>query len=47
MLILPFVVFFAGLLALAASTVVAMDMRRMEREMALRRIVPRQGGGVL
>jgi sugar phosphate permease len=35
MLILPVIVFFAGLIALAAATVVATDMRRVERGLAV------------
>jgi MFS transporter, Spinster family, sphingosine-1-phosphate transporter len=33
MLLLPFIIFFAGLIALAAATVVAADMRRVERSL--------------
>jgi MFS family permease len=35
MLLLPIIVFFAGLIALAAATVVAADMRRVERALAV------------
>jgi MFS family permease len=35
MLILPVIIFFAGLIALAAATVVAADMRRVERGLAV------------
>jgi MFS family permease len=35
MLILPVIIFFAGLIALAAATVVAADMRRVERGLAM------------
>jgi hypothetical protein len=35
MVLLPVIIFFAGLLALAAASVVAADMRRVERGLAV------------
>jgi hypothetical protein len=34
MMLLPIIVFFAGLIALAAATMVGGDMRRVERSLA-------------
>jgi hypothetical protein len=35
MLLLPVIIFFAGLIALAAASAVAADMRRVERGLAV------------